>query len=57
MLTSSYSKAIYCLLQAVVDLTKICFKAELAACIQVLLKVDVVVKVVAVLKLSLAIVL
>jgi len=53
MVTSSYSKALFCLLEAVVLLTKVVFGVKLAVCIQALLNLDVVVKVLAVVKLSL----
>ena len=51
-MTSSYSTSLYCLLQAVVDLTRVVFVAELVGCINGLLGVGVVVKVLAVLQLS-----
>jgi len=50
-------KAVYCLLQAVVDLLKLYVKVELSECIKVVLNLDVVVKVLAVLNLNLAVVL
>jgi len=55
MMTSSYSTSLYCLLQAVVDLTRVVFLDELVGLICGLLSVDVVVKVLALLKLSLVI--
>ena len=54
-MTSSYSNSISALLVAVVDLTKVCFEAKIGLCIEALLKVDVVVKVLAFLKLSIVI--
>lgn len=54
-MTSSYSNSLSALLVAVVDLTKVCFGAKIGVCIEALLKVDVVVKVLAFLKLSIVI--
>jgi len=55
MMTSSYSNSLYSLLQAVVDLTRVVFLNELVGLIYGLLSVDVVVNVLALLKLSLVI--
>lgn len=55
IMTSPYSNSLSALLVAVVDLTKVCFGAKIGVCIEALLKVDVVVKVLAFLKLSIVI--
>jgi hypothetical protein len=55
MMTSSYSNSLYYLLQAVVDLTRVVFLTELVGLIVGLLTVDVVVQVLAVVKLTLVI--
>ena len=55
-MTSSYSKAVFCLLQAVVNLTRVIFEAQLILCIQAILKVSVIADLIVFLGVSIAIV-